>query len=163
MHQAHCCHSHLTSLFAAILFTLRKWNCNIKHKVFELLRADRVPSKKSVFSCFCASRIKYRILPRDFALWLSSFSRPPTFFRLLKYRGRQNCGPQVWWILFLLLLTSSASTCLQHSRNLGTRILPAPVQCTSESGLSLCFSAPLNSDCTFFSRNKCHFAANKHS
>ena len=35
------------------------------------------------------------------------------------YRARLIGGPQVWWILFLLLLTTSASTCLQHSRNLG--------------------------------------------
>ena len=34
---------------------------------------------------------------------------------------------KVWWILFLLLLTSSASTCLQHSRNLGTALQRFPV------------------------------------
>ena len=30
--------------------------------------------------------------------------------------------PLVCWIVFLLLLTTSASTCLQHSRNLGTSL-----------------------------------------
>ena len=36
-----------------------------------------------------------------------------------KYRAPLIGGPQVLWILFLLLLTTSASTCLQHSHNLG--------------------------------------------
>ena len=37
-----------------------------------------------------------------------------------KYRdGLKSCS-QVWIILFLLLLNTSASTCLQHSHNLGT-------------------------------------------
>ena len=35
------------------------------------------------------------------------------------YRAPLVGGPQGWWILFLLWLTTSASTCLQHSRNLG--------------------------------------------
>ena len=34
------------------------------------------------------------------------------------YRAPLIGGPQVLWILFLLLLTASASTCLQHSWNL---------------------------------------------
>ena len=33
-------------------------------------------------------------------------------------QGSTNRRPQVSWILLLLLLTTSASTCLQHSRNL---------------------------------------------
>ena len=34
---------------------------------------------------------------------------------------------QVWWLLFLLLFTSSAWLCLQHSCNLGTNFQPSPV------------------------------------
>ena len=35
--------------------------------------------------------------------------------------------PQVWLILFLVLLATSASTCLQHSRNLGRALKSSPV------------------------------------
>ena len=35
---------------------------------------------------------------------------------------------QVKWILLLLLLTTSASTCLEHSRNLGSTLLATAVQ-----------------------------------
>ena len=35
------------------------------------------------------------------------------------YRGGLKFRSQVWWILFLPLLTTSAWACLQHSRNLG--------------------------------------------
>ena len=35
------------------------------------------------------------------------------------YRAPLIGGPQVLWILFLLLLTTSTSTCLKHSHNLG--------------------------------------------
>ena len=34
------------------------------------------------------------------------------------YRARLKSAPKVWWILFLLLFTTSASVCLQRSRNL---------------------------------------------
>ena len=47
------------------------------------------------------------------------------------YRAPLIGGPQVWWILFLLLLTTSASTCLQHSRNLGPAYYWSPVHMTS--------------------------------
>ena len=44
-----------------------------------------------------------------------------------QYRGGPNSGPQVSIILFLLLLTISASTCLKNSRNLGPTFWPNPV------------------------------------
>ena len=42
-------------------------------------------------------------------------------------RARLNGGPQVRWILSLLLLAASAWLCLQHSHNLGTTFWPSPV------------------------------------
>ena len=36
-------------------------------------------------------------------------------------------GPQVWWILFMQLFTTSAWPCLQHSRNIGHFFEPSPV------------------------------------
>ena len=36
------------------------------------------------------------------------------------YRARLKDGPQVWWNLLLLMLTTSVWLCLQHSCNLGT-------------------------------------------
>ena len=50
-----------------------------------------------------------------------------------KYRAPLIGGPQVWWILFLLLLTTSASTCLQHSRNLGPAYKWSPVYSVNHS------------------------------
>ena len=50
--------------------------------------------------------------------WLSpgyEDSLPASAWRI--YKSRLNKGPQVWWILFLLLL-ATASCCLQQSRNL---------------------------------------------
>ena len=44
--------------------------------------------------------------------------RPSPF--LAFYRALLKGGPQVWWILLLLLLTNPAWLCLQHSRNLET-------------------------------------------
>ena len=41
--------------------------------------------------------------------------------------GKKN-GSQVVRILFLLLLTTPARPCLKNSRNLGTILLPGPVQ-----------------------------------
>ena len=55
----------------------------------------------------------WTIIPR----WLTDLHKYVMLVAL--YRARLIGGPQVWWILFLLLLTTSASTCLQHSRNLG--------------------------------------------
>ena len=53
-----------------------------------------------------------------------------------RYRAGHNGWYVVWWILFLLLLTSSASTCLQHSRNLGPAIKDrAQVSCSRVKGL----------------------------
>ena len=48
--------------------------------------------------------------------------------------GRQKRGPQVSRILFLLLPTTSDSTCLQRSRNLGSTLLSSPE--SSSSGCS---------------------------
>ena len=46
------------------------------------------------------------------------------------YRGGNNGWYVVWWILFLLLLTYSASTCLQHSPNhVPTIISPSVFWC----------------------------------
>ena len=42
-------------------------------------------------------------------------------------RGRQNNASQVWWILFLLLLTTSAWTCLKDAHNPGSTLLATPV------------------------------------
>ena len=51
------------------------------------------------------------------------------------YRARQKNVSQVARILFLLLLTTSAWPCLRNSRNLGTILLPGPVQYeVAESG-----------------------------
>ena len=43
------------------------------------------------------------------------------------YRARLKGRPQVWRILLLLLLSTSAWLCLQHSRNLGPAFLPDSV------------------------------------
>ena len=43
------------------------------------------------------------------------------------YSGGLKLCSQVWRIVFLLVLTTSASICLQHSRNLGMVIYPNPV------------------------------------
>ena len=44
-------------------------------------------------------------------------------------RAWLNCRSQVWRILFLLLLTISVSTRLQHSRNQGMAVQPSSVCC----------------------------------
>ena len=44
------------------------------------------------------------------------------------HRGGLKSGSQVWRIMFLLLLTTSASTCLKNSFNVRTISLPSPVQ-----------------------------------
>ena len=54
------------------------------------------------------------------------------FFRFQVYKEYLKGHSQVWWILFLLLLTSSASTCLQHSRNLGLALMRFPVCFTEQ-------------------------------
>ena len=41
-------------------------------------------------------------------------------FIAVLYRARLKGDPQVWWIMLLLLLPTSAWLCLQHSRNLGS-------------------------------------------
>ena len=46
-------------------------------------------------------------------LYLAHVCGPPIYRAQLKGLG------QVWWIWFLLMLTTSARLCLQHSRNLG--------------------------------------------
>ena len=43
------------------------------------------------------------------------------------YRGGRKGSPQVWGILLLLLLTTSAWLCLQDSLNLAEAFLPIPV------------------------------------
>ena len=43
------------------------------------------------------------------------------------YRGGRKGSPQVWGILLLLLLTTSAWLCLLHSRNLGITFQPSSV------------------------------------
>ena len=45
---------------------------------------------------------------------------------LLTYQSRQKSGPQVLWILFLLLLTTSAWPRLQKSLNLGPTLIGNP-------------------------------------
>ena len=49
-----------------------------------------------------------------------------------------SCGPHVWWILFLVLLTTSASICLQHSRNLGPCSTIAEVVCSVAAPQAVC-------------------------
>ena len=57
------------------------------------------------------------------------------FTQCYNCRARVKGGPQIWWILLLVLLITSARLCLQHSRNLGppvSRALytePRPRQC----------------------------------
>ena len=46
---------------------------------------------------------------------------------ILLYRAQLKGFGQVWWILFLLLLTTPAWACLQHSRNLAEAFSPTPV------------------------------------
>ena len=53
-------------------------------------------------------------LPGSF---LNVFCKP--FFGSCTYRDWLKSMHQVWWILFLLLLSTPAWPCLQHSRNLG--------------------------------------------
>ena len=52
---------------------------------------------------------------------------------IAKYRESLLGLYQVWWILFLKLLTTSVSTCLKHSRNLATLY---PVCCPVPSDLT---------------------------
>ena len=43
------------------------------------------------------------------------------------YRAQLKGGPQVLCILLLLLLTTKAWLCMQHSRNLGPAFYPSPI------------------------------------
>ena len=54
--------------------------------------------------------------------------KSPQLEKCILTRNHQKSVPKVWIILFLLLLTTSARPCPQHSRKLGTTLLAARVQ-----------------------------------
>ena len=67
------------------------------------------------------TRYKYYFPAPCIIKWMASC-------QLRYYRDRLKSMHQIWWSLLLLLLTPSASTCLQHSRNLVLRLQPISVQ-----------------------------------
>ena len=100
------------------------------------LQKDAISAERPSFGSFCISaernifgRLSFCFLQNDkiplsvdhylelnrYGIFDSQLSSIWTF-----YRARLRGGPQVWWTLLLLLLTTSAWPCLQHSRNLGT-------------------------------------------
>ena len=89
--------SHITSRFMLSSLTPRKTKS----------------ARKS--TSFAVNRTKEGSSPR----WSNPRKRASLHFRP-PYRAWLKGGPQDWWILILLLLTTSPLLCLQHSRNLGT-------------------------------------------
>ena len=65
---------------------------------------------------------------RRSAQWCKSYLRCSRGLASLQYMYRDRL--KVWWISFLLLLTTSASACPQHSCNLEHRLQPISVQHT---------------------------------
>ena len=66
----------------------------------------------------CARGMRFQLQFLDL-IWLKCKMQPH------KYRARLKSGPLVLWILFLLLLTTSACRCLQNLRNLGSHFSQA--------------------------------------
>ena len=104
-------------------YPLLKWRLNIHH-IMEATQKDsnRYTSTESNFSL--ARVWKNTISRGDFILYFVFFGFEKTGFLKnhhwkIELRDRLKGGPQVWWILLLLSLTTSAWLCLQHSRNLG--------------------------------------------
>ena len=75
---------------------------------------QRVPRSKYI--CRSAAAFVTRLDSTDWNL----------IIRSTWYRARLKGGPQVWRILFQLLLTTSAWPCLLHSRNLGPGLFAKP-------------------------------------
>ena len=71
--------------------------------------------------CCCSLSLLPQLAYSIHATWCIDFSQS-------LYRARLKGFGQVWRILFLLLLSTSASTCLQHSRNLAKVFQPTPVR-----------------------------------
>ena len=111
---------------------------NLQEWSFE--RTDRVlaPDKREFFGCPIGKEIGLQLsvvgrldqkqptpILRFFYQEVFDVSRAGSPCK--KYRGPQKCASQVWRILLLLLLTTSASTSLEHSSNLGRPLLMTPV------------------------------------
>ena len=105
---------------------LRNWNCNsLGIRLCSPLRQNAITSQ--------STPPPPAILPNPIPCrHVSSYSRdlpfPESHREPRQVYGESLLGrSQVSWTFFLLLLTSSASTCLQHSRNLGTALWRFPV------------------------------------